>query len=668
MTTQPNSRRISSSQAFSQTANVITILTGCLARVVSVWLLTLATTIICTSEPSHAQTAPKDLAELSLEELMNVEVTSVSKKTERLSDAAAAIFVITREDIRRSGYTSIPEILRLAPNLHVARGSASGYLITARGFNSTNISSANKLLVLIDGRSVYSPLFSGVFWDVQDTLIEDIERIEVISGPGGTLWGSNAVNGVINIITRHSKDTTGGLVTLGTGTKEQNAGLRYGAKMGDNATFRVYGKTFERDHTVNGSGTDLHDSWHGRQVGLQIDWGRANDALMLQGEYYDGFVDQAGSLGDRRTAGGHFLGRWNRTLADGSAVQVQTYFDQTRTNQPGLFDENLQTYDIEAQHRFQLGARNEITWGVGYRLMHDDVTNSAALAFIPKVKSLSLVNVFLQDSFALTDHLQLTVGTKLEHNVYTGWEILPSARLSWKLREDTLLWSAISRGVRTPSRLDRDGFTPGQAPFVLAGGQNIHSETVTAYEIGYRGQPAARTSLSVTAYYNVYGDLRSIEPQPGGALPFVLGNKMEGNTWGTEIWGGYRVLDWWQLSAGHNWLQEKLRFKDDSLDPTGLKSAGNDPRTQFFARSGMNLTRTLELDATLRTLGKLPNPNVPAYTALDMRVGWTVSKGVEISLIGYNLLDHDHPEFQTGTAATRSEVARAFYAKIVWSY
>ena len=660
MTTQFQGRLTLLSKSFSQVASVTAILAGCLVRVVSVWLLALATTIVCTSGLSHAAAATSELTELSLEDLMNIEVTSVSKKPERLSDAAAAVYVITREDIRRSGYTSIPEILRLAPNLQVARVDSSQYAITARGFNSTT---ANKLLVLIDGRSVYTPLFSGVFWDVQDTMIEDIERIEVISGPGGTLWGSNAVNGVINIITRHSQDTTGALVSLGEGTEERGAGVRYGAKLGEDATFRVYGKGFNRDNTVQGNGTGVQDAWKKGQVGFRTDWGRGSDALTLQGDGYTGTIAQMGD--NKSISGANLLARWNRTLQDGSALQVLGYFDRTRRVYPGTFGELLDTYDIEAQHRFQLGARNEIVWGGGYRLMHDAVTNSTVLAFLPNVRVLRLANGFLQDSIALRERLNMTLGVKLESNSYTGLEVQPNARLAWKFRDDALLWSAISRVVRTPSRLDRELFAPGSPPFfLLDGGPNFTSEKLIAYEIGYRAQPVPQASLSISTFYNVYDDLRSIEPGPGG-VP-VIANKMEGYTYGVETWVNYRVLDWWRLSAGYNYLKEKLGFKADSQDITGTQAAGNDPAHQFSARSAMNLPHNLEWDTALRVIGALPSPNVPSYVTLDTRLGWTVSKGVELSLIGFNLLDHDHPEF--GAAPTRSELARAFYARIVWMY
>jgi iron complex outermembrane receptor protein len=630
------------------------------AAAISVCVLRLAILGMCSAAPAYAATTTTDLTELSLDELMNVEVTSVSKKAERLSDAATSIFVITQEDIRRSGYTSIPEILRLAPNLQVARVDSSQYAITARGFNSTT---ANKLLVLIDGRTVYTPLFSGVFWDVQDTLLEDIERIEVISGPGGTLWGSNAVNGVINIITRRSQDTTGGLVSLGAGTKERGAGVRYGAKLGEDTTFRVYGKGFNRDPLTVGNGTGVQDWWNKGQVGFRADWSRGSDALTLQGDGYTGTIAQVGD--DKSISGANLLGRWNTTLQNGSTLQIQGYFDRTRRVYPGSFSELLDTYDIEAQHRFKLATRHEIVWGGGYRMMHDAVTNSTGLAFLPNVRPLTRINGFIQDSIALQERLTLTLGVKLETNSYSGLEVQPNVRLAWKFRDDALLWSAISRAVRTPSRLDTDLFAPGQAPFLLAGGPNFKAERLIAYEVGYRMQPTSQISFSISTFYNMYDNLRSIEPGPGGALPFTLTNKMKGYTYGVETWGSYRVFDWWRMSAGYNYIKEKLGFESDSRD-SNTAAHGNDPSHQFSARSAVNVAQNLDWDLGLRVIGALESPDVPNYVALDTRIGWTFMKGAELSLIGYNLLDHNHPEF--GSVTNRSEPPRAFYAKFVWSY
>jgi len=608
--------------------------------------------------------SPVDLSLMTIEELANIEITSVLKRSEPLSDAAAAIYVITREDIRPSGATSIPEILRLAPNLQVARVDSSQYAITARGFNSTT---ANKLLVLIDGRSVYTPLFSGVFWDVQDVLLEDIERIEVISGPAGALWGANAVNGVINIITRHSRNTTDALVDVGAGYDEYGAGVRYGARFGEDATYRIYAKGFSRDNTVTESGSSAHDSWHKWQAGFRTDWGKTGNEFTLQGDAYDGSTEQA--VNDNKTiAGGNLLGRWSRTLQNGSAIQVQAYYDRTRRIYPGTFGEDLYTYDIGVQHRFSLGTHHDVVWGGGYRLMRDEVTNSAVLAFLPPSLRLGLANIFLQDSISLGERLQLTLGTKLESNSYTGLEVQPSARLAWKLRDHALLWSAISRAVRTPSRLDRDFFVPSSAPFVLAGGPDFKSETVIAYEIGYRAQPVSQASFSISTFYNVYDNLRSVELAPGGVPllgPFVLANKMEGYTYGVETWGSYHVLDWWQLTAGYNYLKEKLGFKADSSD-SNIAAAGNDPTHQVSARSTMNLPYNLEFDVAMRAIGHLPNPNVPEYIALDGRLGWIPMKSLEISLAGFNLLDRRHPEFEV--QPPRSEIRRTFYVRMLWNF
>ena len=600
-----------------------------------------------------------DFSRMTLEDLVNIEISSVSKKPERLSDAAAAVYVISREDIRRSGSTSIPEILRLAPNLQVARVDASQYAISARGFNSTV---ANKLLVLIDGRSVYTPLYSGVFWDAQDTMIEDIERIEVISGPGGTLWGANAANGVINIITRHTRDTTGGLVSVGAGNDERGAGARYGGKLGEDATYRIYAKGFNRDNTVSASGASAQDASKKGQVGFRLDWGQGGDTFALQGDAYDGSIDPK-IFDDKSISGANLLGRWNKTLAGGSVLQVQAYYDQTRRNYPGMFGEVLDTYDIDVQHRFSPGGRHNITWGGGYRYSHDDVTNSAVLAFLPASRDLTLGNVFVQDDIALTERLKLTVGTKLEHNNYTGFENQPNVRLAWKPNDQVLLWSAISRAVRTPSRIDRDFFVPGSAPFMIAGGPDFQSEKLTAYEIGYRTQPSPKASFSISTFYNVYDQLRSIEPT-GGTL--VLGNMMEGNTYGVETWGSYGISDWWQLKAGYTYLRENLRFKPGSGDTYGVQAAGNDPAHQFSVRSTMNFANRTEFDVGLRSVGALPNPNVPAYVAFDARLGWHIAKGVEVSLAGFNLLDNRHPEF--GALPARSEIGRKIDARILWQF
>lgn len=601
-----------------------------------------------------------DLSSMSIEELANIEISSVSKKKESLSDAAAAVFVITSEDIRRSGYTSLPEVLRLAPNLQVARIDATQYAITARGFNETT---TNKLLVLIDGRTVYTPLFSGVFWDAQDVMLQDIDHIEVISGPGGTLWGSNAVNGVINIITRSARDTQGTLLSAGAGTEERGGAARYGGKLNEDTAFRVYAKGFERDGTERANGTDAHDRWTKQQAGFRLDSDGAGDKFTLQGDLYDGESDQL--FGDDRTFSGlNLLGRWNHSLGGDDNLQVQTYFDRTRRDYPGIFREQLDTYDLDIQHRFRWRQGHDIVWGGGYRVMEDQVENSALLAFLPTHRSLKLANLFVQDTIALNEALKLTLGVKLEHNSYTGLETQPSARLAWKLNEKSLVWTSVSRAVRTPSRIDTEFFISGTTS--LVGNKNFDSEELTAYEIGYRADPTAKLSFSVSTFYNVYDKLRSVELSPGGTLPLTLGNKIRGNTYGVEIWGNYRINDWWRLSAGYNYIKKDLEQASDSADTTTIAGSEVDPRYQFSLRSSMNLPYNTELDLTLRSIGGLSSTDVPSYTELDARLGWKVAKGVNLSVSGYNLLDSEHPEF--GSPATRSEFRRSVYMEVTWQF
>jgi iron complex outermembrane receptor protein len=597
-----------------------------------------------------------DLAELSLEELANIEVTSVSRRAERLADAPAALYVITGEDIRRSGVTSLPEALRLAPNLEVARIDARQYAISARGFNN---SIGNKLLVLIDGRTVYTPLFSGVFWDAQDTFLDDIERIEVISGPGATLWGANAVNGVINVITRRAQDTHGTVAELGAGNRERGLSARHGFELAGGA-LRVYGKAFDRKNTVRANGTGVRDEWQNAQAGFRGDWGSAASGFTLQGDLYRGSIQQP--VGDDTAiSGGNLLGRVTRQLAGANRLQAQVYIDNAQRDIPGSFSEHLNTLDAEVQHSFQAASVHYVTWGGGHRRAYDRVNNSAGLAFLPDRTTLHWTNVFAQDEIALGSQWRLTVGSKLASNVYTGTEALPSARLAWKPDENQLVWSAISRAVRAPSRLDRDLFVPAQPPFLLAGGPDFRSEIAKVFELGYRAQPSPRLSYSVTGFYNHYDHLRSVE-RVGGTS--VLGNKMEGHGKGIEAWGSLQAARNWRLKAGALLLDQDLRLKPDSTD-TSVAAAGNDPKHQFTLRSSHDLAANQHFDVIARYVGALPNPAVPAYTALDARYAWQLRRELEISVTAQNLFDHAHPEF--GAAAARSEIERGIFVRAKWS-
>lgn len=608
-----------------------------------------------------AAAPPKDLADLSLEELANIEVTSVSRRVQALADAPASIFVISGEDIRRAGVTSLPEALRLAPNLQVARTNAHSYAISARGFNN---SIGNKLLVLIDGRTVYTPLFSGVFWNAQDVLLEDVERIEVISGPGATLWGANAVNGVINVITHAAHNTQGALIAGGAGNLEHGVAFRYGGKLGAEGHYRVYGKYFDRDHTERANGSAIRDGWDKGQVGFRADWDGAGRSFTVQGDAYRGDLEQT-LPGTTRIEGLNLLGRWNQRLADGSGLRLQAYYDRTERDQPGTFREELDIFDVEFQHALRPLGRHRLLWGAGYRYARDQVQNSAALAFLPADRNLNWWNLFVQNEIALREDLELTVGAKLESNTYTGVEVLPSVRLAWKPAANRLVWGGLSRALRAPSRLDRDFFTfptPGSTTLLIKGGPNFRSEISNVIELGYRAQASSALSYSVTAFYHDHDRQRSVEPAPGGG--FVLANKIEGSTHGVEAWGNYRVTSRWRLSGGLVVLKQNLRLKPDSMDAAGISALGNDPSHQWMVRSALDLTARHEFDVMVRRIGALPNPSVPAYTAVDARLGWRARRDVELSLTLLNLFDSKHPEF--GSPATRSEIERSIFLKVLW--
>jgi iron complex outermembrane receptor protein len=471
------------------------------------------------------------------------------------------------------------------------------------------------------------------------------------------------VNGVVNIITRDSRDAQGGFASLGAGDDERGAAVRYGGRLGERGNFRIYGKQFGRDQTSTDSGGGRRDGFAYRQGGFRLDWNETADQVTLQGDSYDGRIGQPVG-GDKIISGANLLTRWNRTLAEGSTLQLQAYFDHTRRTYPESFAESLDTSDIELQHRFKWGSAHDIVWGGGYRWMSDDVSNSAALAFVPAQRELRLGNLFIQDTVALTERLQLSLGLKIEHNSYTGRELLPNIRLGWQVDDRSLLWSAISRAVRTPSRLDRDFYLPGNAPFVLAGGPTFVSEILTAYEIGYRSQPSSRTSFSVSTFYNLHDKLRSVEGDAGGRPPLTLGNSMEGETYGVEAWGSHQAADWWRLSAGYSHLHKSLRFKPGSNDVAGLQAAGNDPQQQFWLRSHMNLPNRWELDLSLRAVGKLPNPVVPSYHTVDLRLGWNPAPGIELSVGVGNLLNRRHAEF--GAQGVRSEFGRSVFLQLNW--
>jgi iron complex outermembrane recepter protein len=614
------------------------------------------------------------LAEMSIEDLANIQIISVSKKHERLADAAASVYVITADDIRSSGATSVPEALRLAPNLQVAQTNGSGYAITARGFNGSNNSAPNKLLVLIDGRSVYTPLFSGVFWDIQDVMLEDVERIEVISGPGGTLWGTNAVNGVINIITRPSGETQGNLATLEAGNKGGDAAFRHGGTLGADGNYRVYGKYFNRGHTSTESGSKINDAQHRSQAGFRADWDRGGDRFMLQGNAYTGAEEQPApgsisisgtslKLGTIDVSGANLTTQWAHALGSGGKLDFQAYYDRTERTVLPTFSEKLDIVDMQLQHSLPSLGMHAIVWGADYRYAMDRVDNTSPIfAFLPADVNQQWTSLFAQDEISLGDDLRLTIGARFEHNDYTGTELLPNARLAWKPAPDHLLWAAVSRTVRAPSRLDRDAYVPAVPPFLLNGGRDVSSEVAKVFEVGYRGQPAPRISYSVTLFHTIYDDLRTQEIDPGGTF-LVFANDMEGSTTGIETWGTYQASPKWRLSAGLSALRERLRLKPGSNDIAAPTAAGNDPSYTWQLRSSSDIGADREFDLILRHSAELAKNNVPAYTTLDARFGWKLRRDLEFSVTGQNLLGN-HAEY--GALSDRTDLSPGIFLKLVW--
>jgi iron complex outermembrane receptor protein len=585
-----------------------------------------------------------DLSQLSIEELANVPVTSVSKSAEPLSDAAAAIYVISHDDIRRSGATTLPEILRLAPNLEVAQVSGSGYAITARGFNGTTTANGagNKLLVLIDGRTVYTPLYGGVFWDLQNVLPEDIDRIEVISGPGAALWGANAVNGVINIITRNSGDTQGLSLSIDGGSLEYGASAQFGGAISPDANFRIYAQAYDRGDDETTSGAYAHDSWDKLQTGFRIDWHPGDALVTFQGDAFTGREEQ-NAPPNAVIGGANLVGRWTQPFSDGSSLQVQGYYDYNTLYLPHSLGDALSTFDLDIQHSFSWGAWNDIVWGGGARIYTDRYSNTASIQFLPPVTTQSLENVFFQDTISVSNSVKLILGSKLEDDPFVGLQPLPSARISWKASGTSLLWAAVSRAVRAPTLWDRDLNELVGGNTILGSG-DFQSEKLVAFEAGYRAQPMPNLSFSVSTFYNMYTDLRSFNFSSTPLYPFVYGNSMYGDTYGAELWGSYRVTEWWLFSAGFNVLEENLKFKSGNALPTGTQIAGNDPSHQVTLKSSWDLPHDVEFDIDARYIAALPDPAVPAYWGLDARVGWQMTDRLELALSGTNLAGK-HTEF-----------------------
>lgn len=642
-----------------------------------------------------ATLAPTDaLKKLSIEELLDVEVTTVSRQAERLGSAAAAIAVVTNEDIRRSGATSFPEALRGVPGIFVAQHNASSWSVSARGFSSVN---SEKLLVQSDTRSVYTPLFSGVAWDVQDYLLQDIERIEVIRGPGAALWGSNAVNGVVNIITKHSRATQGFYAEGALGNETQASGAaRYGGTIGESGSFRVFANYTEREGTYH-PGAQSDDDWRLGQVGARGDWDfGGGDTVTLDAAAYEGemgliapsveIIGRPGPTGvlEADVSGGHVLARWQRQIDEQTHWRTRVYYDRTRRDNPSFLDE-LDTIDLDFQHGFILAARHEILWGLNYRHTDNRNVGKGVFALWPKSSKDEVISGFIQDQIQLTPSTRVTLGTKLEDNEFSGFELQPSVRAAWDTSASSTFWASVSRAARVPTRLERDiaidVTPPGSNPSVqLLGNEDIDSEELVAYEIGWRWQPVTGVSLDLTAFHNEYEGLMSLEqgelfvdPNDGRVIvPILNRNLTDARSDGVEALVTYAPMPSWRVSGSYSFIDLSLDPRGDDLN-RGEWYEGATPRHQFSLRSMLDLPAGLQFDAHLRHVTDIERTpeivsgeGIDGYTELDVRLAWQVWSELEVSIVGQNLLHDRHVE--AGDPKSRGAIERSVYAKLAWGF
>jgi iron complex outermembrane receptor protein len=624
-------------------------------------IITASVTALLLGIAAPALAQETNLADLSLDELAQLPVTSVSKKPEPLAKAAAAIYVITNDDIRRSGVRTLLGALRLAPNLQTAEANNQAWAIGTRGADATT---TDKLLVLIDGRIVYSPLFSGTFWDAQNVMLEDVDRIEVVSGPGGTLWGTNAVNGIINIITRKASATAGALAAVGASNHAGNGEARYGGDLSGGGNYRVYGMVSDDYHNTRNTGGPMPDSQNLAQAGFRADWDGMTQQYTLQGDAYKRDEDNPLPFDGVRISGMNLLNHWQTKLEGGSDLSMLAYYDHTLREQPGNYDDREDILDGEFQQALpQMGAQS-LTWGASYRYLMDDFTNlpTSGLNFEPPKVNQNWESLFAQNETALSDALRGIVGLRLERNPYTGTEVLPNLRLAWNASEGTLLWAAASRAVRSPSRLDVQLYSPQNPPFLLVGNGDFESEVVKVYEAGIRSQPSSQWSYAVNVYHDHSDNIRSTDVVSAAPLQVTFGNGMTSSTTGLSAWATWKPLDHWRFQGGFMTMRESHSLQPQSL-PSSIPAEGNDPSNQWSLRSSYDFSSGTELDVTVRHVGALPNPAVPAYTTGSVRLGFDLSHNLELSIIGANLFGPSHIEF--GAAGT-SQFGRGYYARLTW--
>jgi iron complex outermembrane receptor protein len=641
-----------------------------------------------------AQQKNEDLTNKSLEDLMNMDVTSVSKKEQKLSRTAAAVFVITQEDIRQSGATNIPDVLRMVPGMDVAQINANTWAISVRGFNEQF---SDKLLVMIDGRSVYTPTFGGVYWDTLDVPLEDIERIEVIRDPGGTVWGANAVNGIINIITKKSSETKGALVVAGAGNiDEELATLQYGGGLGKATGYRVYAKYMNEDHSPGLDGPAGRDDWDLLHGGFRLDSNLSNgDEFMLEGSLYSGREGQ-GVLGlapglvypeNGDLGGGDVQALWNHTYANGSASTLQVSFDRYERTVP--FKDDRNTLDMAFQHRFSWGERQDLIVAFDYRYTNHD-SNSAAVYYAASDNTRQLFSTSLQDEIALIqNHLYFTVGTKLEHNDYNGFDVLPSARLAWQPNQKEMFWTAFSRAERTPSSGDVADHVnggeisgPGGLPveIVLSGNPNFKNERLLAYEVGYRAAVARSFSLDLSAYFNSYDDLRTLEngnltlittSTPGYyLLPLSFGNEMHGETHGLEVAWNWKATARWSMKGGYAFEEMHMHLEPNSTDTVlSAVAEGGSPHHSAQLQSHVLMGHGLAWDGSAFFTDRLPALNIPSRTRLNSGLSWRLTENTSLGIFGENLLkDHELEYFNISGLTQSTLVKRSGYMKLTWHF
>ncbi len=658
--------------------------------------LSAALILLLFSSPSHAQEETdevdeatqedvEELSDFSLEDLLDMEVTSVSKSAQPLSKAASAIFVVTQDDIQRAGARSIPEALRLVPGIEVAQINRHRWAITSRGFNSVF---ASKMLVLMDGRTMYTPLFSGTFWNQQSTPVENIERIEVIRGPGATLWGANAVNGIINIITKKAKDALGGRAKVVLGSNNIEGYSSYGTALGEDAHLRVYGQWFDRDDFVNAQNNDTNADWDLGQIGFRLDVDLSSrDTLTVQGDAYDGRAEQtidifnpnsptlASVLNDTiDIAGANMIARWNRKISEEQDFTLQIYVDRTERTD-GLFKDVRNTYDLEFQHRFQLGDSHNFIWGVGYRYISDDLEGGAQLFASPDARRYQIFNAFLQDEITLVDdELKLIIGSKVSHNDFSGFEVQPSIKMIWTPAPEHTVWVSASRAVETPSRALQD-LTINLSPVNIGGSPVIpavipsrftKSTELLAFELGYRIRPADNLSFDLALFYNDYEriattDLRGLNIS--GGLPFlesIRDNKAKGRSYGLELSSEWRPLKDLRVSASYSFIAIDIKSVG-STDPNFDGAEDSSPSHRIVFRANWDITSDLEFNTTVYWTDKIRRFDIPNYLRLDLQLRWRVLDNLELAIGVRNLLDDRHPEFSDTFGRRGSEVERTAY-------